>query len=310
MLQLKLRPLKWKPRLKLRHAGLLAAVMVTSAGLATTAYAVVPQDDNAELVLVSSAASYLGVNIRDLDDHAARALGLKSTTGVEVTAVDHDAPAGKAGLHLRDVILTVDGKPVTSALQFRETMKAFPPNKIVELGIVREGKPMKFAIKLADRLKLQQQAWLQHFSVAPPQLGNTFSSVSSKQGGSPGGDDDSDDSEQLVLTRPYRIGAVLDSLGPQLAAYFGVKDGTGMLVKNVDPDSPAAQAGLQAGDVVLKLNDDTITTPMDWIRAMRKVEDKPIQLTIMRNKRAETLTVAPPKTQALLDWPVLPEGEQ
>lgn len=296
--------------LKLRHVGFLAAALATSGGLATAACAMVPQEDGAELVLVSNAASYLGVNIRDLDDHGARALGLKSTNGVEVTAVDHDAPAGKAGLHLRDVILTVDGKPVTSALQFRETMKAMPPNKIVDLGIMRAGKPMKFSIKLADRVKLQQQAWLQHFSVAPPQLGNTFSSVAARQGANVAGDDDGDTSEDVVLTRPYRIGAVLDSIGPQLGAYFGVKDGTGMLVKTVEPEGPAAQAGLQAGDVVLKLNDDTVSTPMDWIRAMRKVEDKPIQLTIMRNKHVETLTVAPPKTQAFLDWPDLSQREQ
>ena len=296
--------------LKLRLVGFLAAALATSGGLATAACAMVPQDDSAELVQVSNAASYLGVNIRDLDDHAARALGLKSTNGVEVTAVDHDAPAGKAGLHLRDVILTVDGKPVTSALQFRETMKAMPPNKIVDLGIVRAGKPMKFAIKLADRVKLQQQAWLQHFSVAPPQLGNTFSGVAARQGSSPASDDEGDLSEDVVLTRPYRIGAVLDSIGPQLAAYFGVKDGTGMLVKTVEPDGPAAQAGLQAGDVVLKLNDDTVSTPMDWMRAIRKAEDKPILLTIMRNKHVETLTVAPPRTQALLDWPELSRREQ
>ena len=296
--------------LKLRHVGFLAAALATSGGLATAACAMVPQDDSAELVQVSNAASYLGVNIRDLDDHAARALGLKSTNGVEVTAVDHDAPAGKAGLHLRDVILTVDGKPVTSALQFRETMKAMPPNKIVDLGIVRAGTPMKFAIKLADRVKLQQQAWLQHFSVAPPQLGNTFSGVAARQGSSPASDDEGDLSEDVVLTRPYRIGAVLDSIGPQLAAYFGVKDGTGMLVKTVEPDGPAAQAGLQAGDVVLKLNDDTVSTPMDWMRAIRKAEDKPILLTIMRNKHVETLTVAPPRTQALLDWPELSRREQ
>lgn len=296
--------------LKLRHVGFLAAALATSGGLATAAFAMVPQDDSAELVQVSNAASYLGVNIRDLDDHAARALGLKSTNGVEVTAVDHDAPAGKAGLHLRDVILTVDGKPVTSALQFRETMKAMPPNKIVDLGIVRAGKPMKFAIKLADRVRLQQQAWLQHFSVAPPQLGNTFSGVAARQGSNPASDDEGDPSEDVVLTRPYRIGAVLDSIGPQLAAYFGVKDGTGMLVKTVEPDGPAAQAGLQAGDVVLKLNDDTVSTPMDWMRAIRKAGDKPILLTIMRNKHVETLTVAPPRTQALLDWPELSRREQ
>ena len=295
--------------MKLRLAGVVAAVMATSAGLATAAYAAVPQDESAELVLVSNSASYLGVNIRDLDDHGARALGLKTTRGVEVIAVDHDAPAGKAGLHLRDVILTVDGKPVTNAAQFRETMKALQPNKIVELGVMRDGKPMKFAVKLADRVKLQQKAWLRDFSIDPPELGHTFSSVAARQGG-PATDDEGDGSQEVVLTRPYRIGAVLDAIGPQLATYFGVKDGTGMLVKTVDPESPAAQAGLQAGDVVLKLNDDAIATPMDWMRAMRKAEGKPIQLTLMRNRKVEVLTVTPVKTQAMLDWPFVPDEAQ
>ena len=288
---------------KFRQAGMLLCAIAGSTVPAITAHAIVPQDDGVALVFVANVASYLGVNIRDLDEFGARALGLKTTHGVEVIAVDHDAPAGKAGLHLRDVILTVDGKPVTSALQFRETMKAFPPNKVVDLGIMRAGKPMKFAIKLADRARVQQQSWLQHFSVAEPELGNTFSSVVARQGGVPANDDEDDTSHDVVMPRPYRIGAVLDSLGPQLAAYFGVKDGSGMLVKTVEPESPAAQAGLQAGDVVLKLNDDPVATPMDWMRAMHSAQDKPLLLTIMRNKRVEVLTIAALRTQAMLLWP-------
>jgi membrane-associated protease RseP (regulator of RpoE activity) len=299
-----------------RRAGMVATLAVASLGIAHAAIRQDgSQDDAAQLVLVNAPASYLGVNIRDIDDNSAKMLGLKTAAGVEVIAVDHDAPAGKSGLHLRDVIVTVDGKAVTSSKQFRESMSAFPPDREVNLGVMREGKPLKFAIKLADRVKLQQKAFLQHFVVPMPEMGNSFSSVVALQnalGADDEGDDATGDLPDVMLARPYRIGAVLEPLGPQLAAFFGVKDGTGMLVKSVEADGPAAVAGLQAGDVILKLNDQSIVSPMDWIRAMQtaqtsaQTKDKPIQLTIVRNKHVEVLTIAAPKTQAKLEWPELP----
>ena len=105
------------------HSALCIATLAAAALLPWAPVSAAAQDIPADLILISAPASYLGVNIRDLDDHAARMLGMKKAQGVEVTAVDHDAPAGKAGIHLRDVILAVDGRPVTSAQQFRETMR-------------------------------------------------------------------------------------------------------------------------------------------------------------------------------------------
>ena len=290
---------------KTRFLRLGATVLALAAWAATPSLvtAMAPQDASRELLMVSAPASYLGVNIRDIDEHSARMLGLKSAKGVEVTAVDHDAPAGKAGMRLRDVILTVDDKPVTSAAQFRETMRGFPPDKEVHLGVIRDAKPMKFSIRLADRVKLQQKAFERHFIAPMPQIGNSFSGVSARQQELSG---EVQDEDAVPMNRPYRIGAELDAIGPQLATYFGIKDGTGMLVKNVLPDSPAAAAGLQAGDVILKLNDEPVSSPFDWMRAMQSVDDKPIQLTIVRNRKTEVITVNPPKTQASLDWPELP----
>ncbi len=271
------------------------------------------QEGMAELILVSAPASYLGLNIRDLDDHAAHLLNLKSTMGVEVTAVDHDAPAGKAGIHLRDVIVAVDGKPVTSALQFRETMRGFAPQKVVALSILREGKPLKFTVKLADRAKLQQQAFEDHFIPVVPSLGRPFNNAAAffnDDGGGSMEDRRSANGENENVTR-YNLGsgAELDSIGPQLAQYFGVKDGTGMLVKSVEPGTPAAAAGLLAGDVVLKVNDEQIVSPIDWMRAVENGQGRPMQLTIVRNKRMQTITMpAGPRTQAMLEMPRVDEA--
>lgn len=262
------------------------------------------QENDAEFILISAPASYLGVNIRDIDDHAAAMLGLKSTSGVEVIAVDHDAPAGRAGLHLRDVILTVDGQPVKSAQQFRETMRGFPPQKEVALGIMRSGKPMRFVIRLADRAKVQQQAFERHFSPQMPSVGRSFASASMFDGRGPGAspldDPGSDAGSQNNPLLADNYGAELDPIGPQLASYFGVKDGTGMLVKSVQPGSPAAAGGLQAGDVILRLNDEPLVSPLDWMRGMEAGQGKPAALTIMRNRRVESLTLPPlPRTQAM-----------
>ena len=294
----------------LLHAAIIGAL---SLPLCIPSQAMAAQEnDTAELLLISAPASYLGVNIRDLDDHAAAILGLKSAQGVEVTAVDHDAPAGRAGLHLRDVIVAVNGEPVKSAQQFRETMRGFPPQKEVVLAVMRLGKPIRFSIRLADRAKVQQQAFERHFSPMMPSVGTSFSSASSFFGGDNRNAPPDQDAWMNQNNPPLfdNVGAELDPIGPQLASYFGVKDGTGMLVKSVQPGSPAAIAGLQAGDVILRLNDEPLVSPLDWMRGMEAGQGKPVELTIVRNKRTQILTLpAGIRTQALLGWPFPAETE-
>ena len=80
-------------------------------------------------------------------------LKLKEEHGVEVTMVDQDAPAGKAGIKEHDVILSINGTQVESVEQLRRMIREIPPGRVVTLGISRNGQPISFKAQLADRKK-------------------------------------------------------------------------------------------------------------------------------------------------------------
>src|SRR5580700_8802911 len=95
--------------------------------------------------------SYLGVDTRDLTPDRLSALHLKDERGVEVTMVDQDAPAGKAGLKEQDVILTLNGNDVQSVEQLRRMIRETPPGRVVTLGVSRDGQMMSIKVELGDR---------------------------------------------------------------------------------------------------------------------------------------------------------------
>src|SRR5713226_3852339 len=97
--------------------------------------------------------SYLGVDTRDVTADRLADLKLKEERGVEVTMVDQDAPAGKAGLKEHDVILSLNGTDVESVEQLRRMIHEIPPGRAVTLGISRDGQPMTIKVQLADRKK-------------------------------------------------------------------------------------------------------------------------------------------------------------
>src|SRR5690348_17189417 len=102
--------------------------------------------------------SYLGVDIRDITHDRMAALNLKEERGVEITMVDGDAPAGKAGLREHDVILGFNGTPVESEEQLRRLIRETPPGRTVNIDISRAGNPMKMSVQLADRGKIVAEA--------------------------------------------------------------------------------------------------------------------------------------------------------
>src|SRR5882724_12580381 len=97
--------------------------------------------------------SYLGVDTRDVTSDRLADLKLKEEHGVEVTLVDQDAPAGKAGLKEHDVILSLNGNQVESVEQLRRMIREIPPGRVVTLGISRNGQPLTLKAQLADRKK-------------------------------------------------------------------------------------------------------------------------------------------------------------
>src|SRR6202162_423734 len=97
--------------------------------------------------------SYLGVDTRDVTSDRLADLKLKEEHGVEVTLVDQDAPAGKAGLKEHDVILSLNGNQVEGVEQLRRMLREIPPGRTVNLGISRDGQPLTLKAQLADRKK-------------------------------------------------------------------------------------------------------------------------------------------------------------
>src|ERR1700741_4330991 len=101
----------------------------------------------------SGTSSYLGVDIADVTTERLSALKLKEEKGVEVTMVDQDAPAGKAGVKEHDVILTMNGSSIESGAPLRRIIPEMPPGRIVSFGLSRDGQPVTVKVQLADKKK-------------------------------------------------------------------------------------------------------------------------------------------------------------
>lgn len=249
--------------------------------------------------LAHSSQSYLGVNMRDIDNDRATELKLKDVHGAEITTVDHDAPANKAGLKVHDVVLEMNGERVEGADQFRRMLRETPPGHTIRLVISRDGQQQNISVELADRAKIEANAWSQHFTVPDPDaapLANGLLPPSHSFGNGFFG---------VFTTSGLYVGADVDVLSTQLANYFGVTDGTGLLVKSVDENSPAATAGLKAGDIITKVNNENMASRADWMKALHSNRGKQVQLTVMRDKKEQKLNMqaGEPKKKGELDFP-------
>src|SRR5271156_3260380 len=252
-------------------------------------------------LLLHSSQGYLGIEMRDVDNDRASALKLKDASGAEVTYVDHDAPAGKVGLRVHDVILQMNGQQVQGIEQLGRMLHETPAVRAVVLLISRDGQQQSINVQLGDRAKIEQDAWSQHLTVPDPDDDSSFGLVGPTGHGIGGGNGFFG---ALTLGTPS-VGVELDTLGSQLADYFGVRDGQGLLVKHVAENSPASTAGFKAGDVITKVNGESMATLNTWLKTLHANRGKQMQITIVRNHKEQTLslTAGDPKHKGELVWP-------
>jgi len=231
--------------------------------------------------------SYLGVDTEDVTADRLSALHLKEETGVEVTMVDQDAPAGKAGLKEHDVILTINDQKVQSVEQLRRLIREIPPGRTVAIGISRDGRPMTVKALLTERNKMPDMNF--HFNMpavnVPPIHIPAFNMPEIDVPGI------------VVVHTPRSSGMMIENLTPQLGEFFGVKGGSGVLVRSVEKGSRAEQAGLRAGDVIVKIDGSKVNDSSDFTRLLRARSSSKAELTILRDKREQqvTLTLPEPK---------------
>lgn len=237
-----------------------------------------------------SGSGYLGIDIRDISDSEVGALRLKDSRGAEIIMVDHDGPAGKAGLREHDVVLTVNGTVIQGEDHLRRILNEMQPGRSISMVVCRGGAEQTVSAVMANRTELARQAWEQHWTVPQPD-GEGGAAVAAPAAKTSFGHGFM--SGHLLPLAPAYTGATVDALGAQLADFFGVKDGKGILVHAVDENSPAAMAGLHAGDVVTRINGGNVATKADWARALRDSKGHPVSLVVVRDRHEQTLTMVP-----------------
>ena len=216
----------------------------------------------------------------------AQALKLKEVRGAVITLIDHDAPAGQIGLKVNDVVLAAQRPERRGAEQFRRMLREIPARP--------QGQPRN------QPRRQHPDAGRRSWPIARPW--STKSGTRSASSGSivapprrhghagrrwrramPGG------FHMSFFGSSLNVGAMVEPLTSQMAEYLGVPGG--LMVKQVARKSEAAAAGFKAFDVILKVGSDSITTLADWDRALRSNQGKPVQVTILRDKKQQTLTL-------------------
>ena len=211
---------------------------------------------------------YLGVTMQSLTDEVIQGLDLKVRRGVLISEVVEDSPAEEAGLQDGDVIIGYDGKTITSPEELSKLVKATAAGGEIKLKIVRADDNQTLVVTIGE--KPEELAWTAE-------------------------DDDQTKNTFVRMFEPgVQLGVKIQDLdNKDFAAYFDVKEDEGVLVMGVEEESSADEAGVKAGDVILRLNDEDINTSEELVETVREMgEGDEFELVVKRHGQAITLTGA------------------
>ncbi|HEX6164748.1 MAG TPA: PDZ domain-containing protein [Vicinamibacterales bacterium] len=251
-----------------------------------------------DVLSLRAGGAQLGVMVSDLDAKAA-------TSGVRIDEVNAGSPAEKAGIKAGDIVVDLDGERVRSVRQFTRLVQETPEGRSVAIGLMRDGKKQTvnatpeagqtawdFGPEV-DRAMREAERGMRNFRFDMPRDFEfrydgpderrprrfeyrmpdgvfRFPAPGSRLPGSRG-----------------RLGASVQSITPELAEYFGAKDG-GALVSSVTRDSAAAKAGLKPGDVIVSINGNAVRDAGDLIDRLEDVEGD-ATIVVIRDKKEMTL---------------------
>ena len=224
---------------------------------------------------------YLGVSIREIPEDVLEAYGLKDRRGVLITDVADDSPADKAGLKEGDVITEFDGKPVDNTEDLTRFVRRCEPGSEVQVKIMRQGKAQTIKVTIG---KLRR-----HIQMIVPDIVHPFTLYQYypriERGIRP-------------LITPFRffwsgrLGLTMQNLNPSLGEYFQLKSGKGVLVLEVEEDSPAAEAGFLPGDVIISIDGKAVDNKEDLHDILREAEEgDKLTFEILRKGKSQKLTV-------------------
>ena len=202
---------------------------------------------------------WLGVEIQEVTPDLAQSFNLPKPEGALVAKVEKEGPALKAGILRGDIIDKFNGLPVQDEHQLPELVAQTPIGTTVPVEVIRNGKHLTIQVKVAE-LKEEQLA-----------------SAKSEEPGS-------------------NWGLQVQSITPEIANQLNLNNTKGVVVRGVQPDSPAADAGIQQGDVVLEVNHGKVNSVDDFLSAAKQAKkDKNSALLLVQRGNATMYTVIKPQ---------------
>ena len=275
--------------------GVRAALAAVVAAAVTAAVMMAVQPAGAQeprVVVRSLSAASIGVSIRDVSGDDAAKAKQGQPAGVYIESVRDGSPAARAGIQTGDIVVDFDGERVRSASHFTRLVQESVPNREVTAVVIRgTSKQTLKIIPEAGGVNILSN--------------NARRQLQDLQRNLPRGNFNLDfDNNALRRVQPANgaaLGVTLSPLSEQLAGYFGVKQG--VLVNSVTTNSPAAAAGVRAGDVITSVNGQSVSSSADVTRALRQGSGESVEISVTRDKKSLSLKATLP-----VRTPRLPSG--
>ena len=287
------------------------------------------EGDAARALTVVIGGNFLGVRTESVTRETLSRYNLTGEPrGVGVREVVADSPAAKAGVQQGDVILRFDGEPVSSPQKLQRLISEAAPGHAARLTISRGGSERELTATLAKRegagnafglfrtpdgqeFRWNDEVWKRH-AEEWQRYGREW-----EQRGEEWRKRNEEFRRQLErmprgnfafgFSASRRIGVSTAALTEQLGDYFGVPERKGLLVTAVSENSPAARAGLKAGDVITEVEGEKIASAAELVRALNRKEAGEVTLTVVRDRSRRSVKVTPEKSELPTDF-VVPEG--
>lgn len=232
------------------------------------------QMDEYRALMAEASGGYLGVEIEDVSADTVKELKLREERGVLIRDVREDSPASKAGLKARDVIVGFNGQRVEGLAQFSRLLRETPTGRPVSLSVIRDGREQEIKATLGSRRK--------EGHLFDPEIHVEVPSIPADSNNWP--------NSLWTYSSRGRLGVQVQPLSEQLGEYFGVDGKHGLLVSSVIHDSPAAKAGIRAGDVIVSIDGKKVDAAGSISESLRGKEGD-VSVTIFRDRQRQTIKV-------------------
>jgi len=239
-------------------------------------------DDEIKVITSRGTCAYIGIHMEDVDEKIIKKYKYPHETGVLVTEIADDSPAEEVALEEDDIIFMFDGEEVKDSEHLSKLVKMKEPGDKVQIVLYRGGKKKEIDLELGEKPQISYSVDYEEFgdyakemAKAAKQFGKSYAHV-----------------YRDVKTLKGRLGMVLKDLDEDLASYFKVEEDEGVLVLEVREDSPAEEAGIKSGDVIVRVVGKEISDVEDFMDEICELEGgEEVEIEIVRKGKKETFTL-------------------